>query len=346
MLAIAAGAALVAPQPASADSGPAATTTSLTAAGVLLVDGAPTFPIGLSRGPVHTPGMRQVAAGGVDMFRYDPVLPWADPAALDAAHAFDAQVASVGGFSVVNLCQQCGLPQLGTISSPLLDGITSGLHPDPGFGIYKGPDEPFWNGVTPRQILPVYAAGKQDDPDHLWMMVQAYMRGTAAQFRPYSRVTDIQGVDVYPIQAGGNLPLDTVGKLTATMAAATPDHAVWTTLQLCTAAARGQIPTRAQLRFMIWDAIINGAQGINLFGGQVPSCWRGTDTAYGWGWTAFNRAAPTLRELRAMNAVLVSPRLPLPARKGWQGIEFQAGSLGTWRVRANLRTYQVVISKT
>jgi hypothetical protein len=346
LLAVAAGAALAAPQPASADTGPAATTTSLSAAGVLLVDGVPTFPIGLSRGPARTPGMRQVAAVGVDLFRYNPPLPWADPAALAAARAFDAQVGSVGGFSVVNLCQQCGLPQLGTVTSPLLNTITSGLKDDPGFGIYKGPDEPLWNGLSPKRILPVYAAGRQDDPDHLWMMVQASITGTVAQFLPYSKVTDIQGVDVYPIQAGGNLPLHTVGRLTATMASATPNHAVWTTLQLCTAAAKGLIPTRDQMRFMIWDAIINGAQGINLFGGQLQSCWRGTDATYGWGWTAFNRAAPTLRELRAMNAVLVSPRRPLPVRTGWEGIEFQAGGLGTWWVRANLRTHQVVVTKT
>jgi hypothetical protein len=329
-----------------ADAGPGPTATALSPTGGLLVNGVPTFPIGLSPGPSHAPGMRQVAGDGVDMFRYNPPVPWADPSALAAVHTFDAQVASVGGFSIVNLCGTCGQPRLGVVKPELLSTIIQGLRNDPGFGIYKGPDEPYWNGIRASAIRPVYTAGKTQDPDHVWALVQSFAGGSAAAFAPYASATDVQAVDVYPIQAGGNAPLDSVGLWTARTAAATPNHAVWTTLQLCTAAAGGRIPTRAQLRFMAWDAVINGARGINLFGGNMPSCWRGTDSEFGWAWTAFDRLAPTLRQMRGMNDVLVSPSAALPRRGSWEGAEFQAGTLGTWRVRANVRTLQVAISRT
>ena len=71
------------------------------------------------------------------------------------------------------------------------------------------------------------------DADHAWVTIQA-PRGTASQLAPYTPVTDIHGVDVYPVTLAASAPnLHDVGTWTSTVGSVTPSHAVWTTLQVC-----------------------------------------------------------------------------------------------------------------
>jgi Ca2+-binding RTX toxin-like protein len=94
--------------------------------------------------------------------------------------------------------------------------------------------------------------------------------------------------------------LSQVGHWTSTMAAVTPNRGVWTTLQICASGSVGPngtfvLPTRAQERFMIYDAIINGARSLAFYGGNNPDCWNGsTDDQHAWNWTFWNA---TLRGL-------------------------------------------------
>jgi hypothetical protein len=83
------------------------------------------------------------------------------------------------------------------------------------------------------------------------------------------------------------------------MAGITPNHSVWTTLQICASGSTGPngtfvLPTRTQERFMIYDAIINGARSLAFYGGNNPDCWSGTDSQYQWSWSFWNS---TLRNL-------------------------------------------------
>jgi hypothetical protein len=75
---------------------------------------------------------------------------------------------------------------------------------------------------------------------------------------------------------------------------------VWTTLGICwtwsyDAAGNVQLPTREQQRFMIYDAILNGARAIAFYGGQNSKCWGQLDAAGGWNWTYWERVLEPLR---------------------------------------------------
>jgi hypothetical protein len=136
-------------------------------------------------------------------------------------------------------------------------------------------------------------------------------RGTAAQLAGYSNVTDTNGVDVYPVTLGSTDPdLHRVGTWTKAIAAITPNGSVWTTLQICSSQSfeagtgRYVLPTRLQERYMIYDAIINGARGLAFFGGDVPGCWNARDRALGWNWTFWNRTlAPLIEEIGAQSPI-------------------------------------------
>ena len=112
------------------------------------------------------------------------------------------------------------------------------------------------------------------------MTIQA-PRGTSADLEPYSAVTDIHGVDHYPVTwVDQNDPdLHEVGVWTDTIASVTPNHAVWTTLQVCASGSSGPnegefvLPTRRQERYMIYDAILNGARSLAFYGGNIDRCW-------------------------------------------------------------------------
>ena len=115
------------------------------------------------------------------------------------------------------------------------------------------------------------------------MTIQA-PRGTAAELAPYTPVTDIHGVDVYPVTLAASAPnLHDVGSWTSTIASVTPSRAVWTTLQVCASGSydssgRFVLPTFAQERYMLYDAILNGARSLAFYGGNNPNCWTASDT--------------------------------------------------------------------
>jgi hypothetical protein len=119
-------------------------------------------------------------------------------------------------------------------------------------------------------------------------------RGTASDLAPYSPVTDTHGEDEYPININNSNPdLHQVGVWTSTIGAATQSHAVWSTVQICSSGSYDSsgnfvLPTRLQERYMIYDAIINGARNLAFYGGNNANCWNSTDTAFGWNWTFWN----------------------------------------------------------
>jgi hypothetical protein len=84
-----------------------------------------------------------------------------------------------------------------------------------------------------------------------------------------------------------------VGVWTSTLASVTPGASVWTTLQVCASGSydgHGNfvLPTRLQERYMIYDAILNGARNLAFYGGNNHNCWNAADTTYGWSWTFWN----------------------------------------------------------
>jgi hypothetical protein len=194
--------------------------------------------------------------------------------------------------------------------------------------MWKGADEPWYWRMRPQSLRFAYCLmtgrGKRDwcagrlpvDRQHLWVTVQAPRAGVWS-LASYSAVTDVHGVNHYPIAVGDPNPdLGEVGAWTNVLRLATPSRAVWTTLQVCwrwsyDAAGGVVLPTYEQQRFMIYDAIVNGARALAFYGAQNPRCWGQLDSAGGWNWTYWERVLePLIREIgpaSPLSPALVNP---------------------------------------
>ena len=308
--------------------------------GTFLLAGQPFFPIVLGKGPAldgTTPSgadaLDEVVGAGVNMFKVGPAtVPWTDADIADA-QAWDAAALSRGVYTWVNLDTVSRVTP-GSAREALLRKVVTTLKSDAsarGIGMWKGADEPWWGHYAPSILQFAYClvtgrgdsswCGGQDplDGTHLWVTIEA-PRGTAADLAPYSAVTDTHGVDIYPVILRKPDPdLHQVGTWTRTIASITPNHNVWTTLQICFSGSYRLnppprvyiLPTRLQERYMIYDAIINGARGLNFYGGNFVGCSTDADAALGWNWTFWkDTLADLIREINASSplaSVLVNP---------------------------------------
>jgi hypothetical protein len=313
--------------------------------GTFLLAGQPIFPIVLAKPPPFdgtTPSgadaLDEVVTAGVNLFKVGPPGPgeppyrwqtWTD-AAIENAKAWDAAALARGAHTWINLDTiSRAIP--GKPSETLLRKVVTSLLGDVsarGIGLWKGADEPWW-GHYPPSILqfpycfvtgrgdPSWCAGREPlDGSHAWVTIEA-PRGTADDLSPYSAVTDTHGVDIYPV--GGRIAdpdLHQVGTWTQTVESITPNHSVWTTLQICFSGSSVPtggyvLPTRLQERFMIYDSIINGARGLAFYGGNFTRCQTASDQALGWNWTFWNDVlADLVMEVNAdspLASVLVNP---------------------------------------
>jgi hypothetical protein len=202
-----------------------------------------------------------------------------------------AAVAAVGSFGWVNLLK-LARAEPGSNRSTALTQVLTALRAEAGLAMWKGADEPWWSGIRPADLRHGYQLVTALAPDNPMVTIQA-PRGTAKDLRPYSAVTHAHGVNIYPVKYHErDAQLHDVGRWTRRLARVTPNHMVLTTLQICSQASfdhtgsRGyRQPTRRQERYMIYDAILNGARGLFFFGGQNKHCLNKRDRALGWNWT-------------------------------------------------------------
>jgi hypothetical protein len=277
----------------------------------VFVDGVASFPIALSpppppegQTPAGVDALDEVVGAGITFLRVGPRLGrWTDRAIADAGN-WNAAAAARGIHTWIAL-GELAHARPDTPADAKLQQIVTTLKDSPGFGIWKGQEEPLLTGWTPASLHHVFDVTSAIDPDHLFVIIQA-PRGTAAEIAPYSAVCTGQGVDVYPVRFGTADPdLSQVGRWTRTVRSITPTRSVFTTLQICFSgsddpAGSGAfvLPTFRQARYMAYDAIINGARGIIFFGGENPHCLRPADAALGWNWTFWNAVLkPLLAEI-------------------------------------------------
>ena len=299
----------------------AAAVTRYDTSGTVLLNGTKVFPIALAKGPPRdgtTPSgadaLNEVIGAGVNFFKVGPATTTWTSADINDAELWDQAAAARGAYTWINLAT-LSQAQPGFSTDTLLQQVIGSLQGDavgaPAIGMWKGADEPWWSGFPLASLEFAYCRGtNRGDPgwcsgeppldsDHLWVTVEA-PRGTASDLAPYSAVTDIHGEDEYPITLGTSNPdLHQVGVWTSTIARATPDHSVWSTLQICSsgnsdASGNYVLPTKTQERYMIYDAIINGARNLAFYGGNNSHCWNSTDTTYGWSWTFWNTVLKSL----------------------------------------------------
>jgi hypothetical protein len=316
-----------------------AATTRFDHHGTTLVDDRKVFPIVLAKGPERgtvapngVNALDEVVDAGVNFFKTGPASrPWWPEDITDAVE-WNREAAARGVYTWANLATLSDA-RPGTLKEERLREVVNALEGDPSvsaLALWKGYDEPFWGRRPPADLQFAYCIGtSRGDPrwcetrpvadeEHLWVTIQA-PRGTAADLAPYTAVTDIHGVDHYPVTYAATDPnLHEVGLWTDTIVSVTPSGAVWTTLQVCASGSsdpggsgRFVLPTRRQERYMIYDAILNGARSLAFYGGNLPRCWNETDTQHGWNWTFWDAVLEDLvREINAESPIapaLVNP---------------------------------------
>ena len=296
--------------------------------GTVILDGRKTFPIVLAKGP-PSDGLREVASAGVNFVKVGPVKGWTD-ADIAETIGWNRAAAAADIYTWINL-SSLSRARPGGWQEELLRHVVGSLQADrsaAAIGMWKGVDEPWRFRVRPSSLRFAYclATGRGErrwcagrlpiDRDHLWVTVQAPRAGVWS-LASYSEVTDVHGVNHYPIAIGDPDPeLGEVGSWTNVLRWATPNRAVWTTLQICwswsyDAAGNIALPTFEQERFMVYDAILNGAHALAFYGGQNPKCWGQLDGAGGWNWTFWERVLKRLvREINAGSPI--APALTSP----------------------------------
>jgi hypothetical protein len=316
-----------------AESGGAAVT-RIDQHGTTLIDGRKVFPIVLAKGPERggrTPdggdGLDEVVAAGVNVFKVGPAQdPWLEADKADAV-AWNEEAAERGVYTWVNLATLADATPETPVRERRLREVIGLLDNAPALAMWKGADEPQLAGFEPAELQYAYCVASSRggagwcqapaDEEHLWVTIQA-PRGTAAELAPYNAVTDVHGVNHYPVTWSDqeDPDLHEVGVWTDTIASVTPNHAVWTTLQVCSSGSSGPngayvLPTRRQERYMIYDAILNGARSLAFYGGNIFRCWSPTDAALGWNWTFWDDVLKDLiREINASSPIapaLVNP---------------------------------------
>jgi hypothetical protein len=291
------------------------------------------FPLVLANGP---PGERlgEVAGSGITMVRTG-IAAWSaasvtrqlavERARLDAAaqHGLDCWV-WLG--SLTNLP-----PGAPSAQERLLTQVVEGLRQHPALGAWKGQDEPR-NPFDSKKSVPGanLARGHRVvnalDPDHPLVVVQA-PRGSVQGLLPYRPAFDIAGVDIYPVgyppgvhTDQKNKDISVVGDVARWIKQAAGAKPFWMTLQI---AWSGVIPTAknpnlvprfaspAELRFMAYQAIVNGARGLVFFGGHLTEVMSPADATAGWNWSFWER---TLRPLvQELSSDSLGPALSAPS---------------------------------
>jgi hypothetical protein len=304
--------------------------------GTTLVNGRKVFPIVLAKGPERgsttptgVPALAELASAGVNFLKVGPASGvWSDADTADAI-AWNRDAGKHGIYTWINLSTLSRARPGSWQETRLRRVIASLKHGRSGraIGMWKGAEEPWRYRIPPASLGFAYCvatsrgrqgcAGRRPaDSEHLWVTVQA-PRGSSQALARYSAVTDVHGVNHYPVALGNPEPaLHQVGLWTDMLARSTPNGAVWTTLQVCwswsyDANGNFALPTRREERYMIYDAILNGARNLAFYGGHNPKCWGAIDAVYRWNWTFWNEVlAGLVREIGAASPLapaLVNP---------------------------------------
>jgi hypothetical protein len=169
------------------------------------------------------------------------------------------------------------------------------------------------------------------------MVVIQAPRGTVKELASYVPYLDITGVDVFPISypPGGHLDkwpnheISAVGDWARIINEAAGGKTVLDDAPGLLQRHRDQgrtlrMPTFPESRFMTYDAIINGARGVNYFGGANRLSLNERDAALGYNWTFWDRTLkPLLAEINAKARWPSAgrPNSKLPIKVNGEGIE-------------------------
>ena len=336
-----------------------ATKVSFDAANNPVINGKTVFPISVAVLPPvdgKTPGgksaWQEFSQAGINFARVAPGDYWDkhgwNPEGLRAARKYLDKLASAKIYAWMTLGDELSYvkPDDSDQQTKLKEMLEM-FKDHPALGGWKGADEPQWGNMNthgkrpPASIATAYKLVHEIDPNHPVLVIQA-PRGTAADNAVYDPYLDITGMDVFPIgyPPGGHVPnwpnkeISMVGDWTKIIVEAAHGKPVWMTLQISFSGVSNKgktlrFPTFPQQRFMTYEAIIDGARGINYFGGghQVAQTLSERDRPLGYNWTFWERVLkPVLAEINEtspLHPALLAPSSKLPVKaEGASGVEF------------------------
>jgi hypothetical protein len=347
-------------------------TVSVAATGALEVDGRSVFPIVLSNGPPPAKkapngraSLAEVADAGVNFIRIG-TADWS-AAEIPAQRTLLDALADRNLLGWLWLGELPNLPQGSSPKAQLLAKVVDGIQGHPALGAYKGIDEPRnifrgTNWIRPDGLVRAYDRVRKLDPTHPLVIIHA-PNGTIAQLRPYRPAFDITGADIYPVSyppgthvGGTNRDINVVGELTRKMVQAAGPKPVWMTLQIAWSGVLPpehvpRFPDLFQERFMAYQAIVNGARGLNFFGGHLTQVATPADASAGWNWSFWEEVLrPLVRELSSdvLRPALVGANAAGTFKASVAGVELVARTNGTFlyviAVRGGGATSRVTVS--
>jgi len=264
-----------------------------TASGALLVNGQPTFALGLSGLPIVKDPFAEVEAAG---FHY-VLLNGMFEELLNTMEEHNLKV-------MFNPMQLYDASLAADVREKKLRDLLSRVesHASTIIGFFAI-DEPAWNSTPIGLVQSGYEVLKSLSPRRPVFLNHA-PRNTVEKLRSFNAFADITGCDIYPVPEGNghsdlkNQTISAVGDYTDKMlASALPGQPVWMFLQAFGQGPGSQIPTWTQTRFMAYNVILHGAQGI-IYWGLQELTWPNEM------WPQLQRLGP---ELRALNDVLAAP---------------------------------------
>jgi len=290
---------------------------SITGDGRLLVDGIPTFFIGFNPGPpldLKTPegrdGWAEMAAGGMAAVRGGTHrVAWTDEE-VGKFGAYLDQAAAHGVHVFPMLRELVELQHEGRREQ--LTAFIERYRNHPAVLLWKSADEPEWGKIPVEPLVDAYRLIRSLDPHHPVWFCHA-PRGTLETLRPYNDACDVLSTDIYPVSEPpgkhsleANKGLSMVGDYTKrTVALADGKKMVFMVLQVCWSGVlpkpekhnRLMFPTFREERYMMYQAIICGANSLAFFG--MPFGLSGRDAELGWNWTYWRAVLkPLLEEVK------------------------------------------------
>jgi hypothetical protein len=216
----------------------------------------------------------------------------------------------------------------------------------PGFGAWKGADEPEWGNQPLGPLMRGREIVRELDPNHPMVLIQA-PRGTVATMRKYNVTAEVVGADIYPVsvppgihsQFKTNKEISMVGDYTRIMnEVGEGKMPVWMVLQIAWSGVVNPgkklvFPDFKQERFMTYEAIINGARGLLFFGGNLKQAMNRRDAQLGWNWTFWNNVLrPVIAQIgdkSPLYPALLEANSTLPVKASASDIEFCVRQVGS-----------------
>jgi hypothetical protein len=241
---------------------------------MLLVGGKPFFAIGTFEAPGTDSALARTARAGFNLCQL-PAGPVTDmPSVLD-------RVQSSGMLAWFGLGELLDFSSDADGKRRQLTELVGNAGTHPALLMWQSVDEPVWTGRNPDGYLEGYRFVRALDPRRPVWTTHA-PRNTVAELVQWNRATDIGGADIYPVpepQRQSDLPNRTISvvgdECDKNIRAVGGRKPVFMVLQgfgwseLTRAPGRpvsARMPTRKQTRFMAYDAVVHGANGILYWG--------------------------------------------------------------------------------